>query len=90
VQLAQYVHECQASFDERRPPAVCRTHHRTAYRGERFVLQRVAAVIPIEEYDILERMIGERENEIDARLARKARKEKGSIPLEAVKKKLGF
>ena len=68
--------------------------NRTAYRGERFVLQRrkkpVAAVIPIEEYDFLERMIEERENEIDVRLARKARKEKGSIPLEVVKKKLGF
>jgi len=68
--------------------------NRAAYRGERFVLQRrkkpIAAVIPIEEYDFLERMIEERENAIDVRLARKARKEKGSIPLEAVKKKLGF
>jgi prevent-host-death family protein len=68
--------------------------NRAAYRGERFVVQRrrkpVAAVIPIEEYEFLERMIEERENEIDIRLARKARKEKGSIPLEVVKKKLGF
>ncbi|MGO9641696.1 MAG: type II toxin-antitoxin system Phd/YefM family antitoxin, partial [Candidatus Acidiferrales bacterium] len=68
--------------------------NRTAYRGERFVLQRrkkpVAAVIPIEEYDFLERMIEQRENEIDVRLARKARNEKGRISLEAVKKKLGF
>jgi len=68
--------------------------NRAAYRGERFVLQRrkrpIAAVIPIEEYDFLERMIEERENAIDVRLARKARKEKGSIPLEVVKKKLGF
>lgn len=68
--------------------------NRTAYRGERFVLQRrkkpVAAVIPIEEYDFLERMIEERENEIDVRLARKARKEKGRIPWERVKTELGL
>ncbi len=68
--------------------------NRAAYRGERFVLQRrkkpVAAVIPIEEYDFLERMIEERENEIDVRLARKARKEKGNIPWEQVKKELGL
>lgn len=53
--------------------------NRTAYRGERFVLQRhkkpVAAVIPIEEYDFLERMIEERENEIDVALrAKRARR----------------
>jgi len=68
--------------------------NRAAYRGERFVLQRrkkpIAAVIPIEEYDFLERMIEERENEIDVRLARKARKEKGRIPWEEVKKELGL
>lgn len=68
--------------------------NRAAYAGERTVLhrrkKRVAAVIPIEEYDLLERIIEERENEIDARLARKARKEKGSIPFDAVKKKLGL
>lgn len=68
--------------------------NRTAYRGERFVLQRrrkpVAAVIPMEEYDFLERMIEERENRIDVRLARKARKEKGRIPWEQVKKELGL
>jgi prevent-host-death family protein len=68
--------------------------NRAAYGGERTVLHRqkkpVAAVIPFEEYQFLERMIEERENEIDVRLARKARKEKRSIPLSEVKKKLGF
>ncbi|MFI5087007.1 MAG: type II toxin-antitoxin system Phd/YefM family antitoxin [Terriglobales bacterium] len=68
--------------------------NRTAYKGERFVVHRhkkpVAAVIPIEEYDFLEKIIEQRENAIDVRLARKARKEKGSIPLAVVKKKLGF
>jgi prevent-host-death family protein len=68
--------------------------NRTAYKGERFVMLRrkkpVAAVIPIEEYALLERIIEERENEIDVRLARKARKEKGRIPWEKVKKDLGL
>lgn len=68
--------------------------NRAAYRGERFVVQRrrkpVAAVIPMEEYELLERIIEERENEIDVRLARKARKEKGRIPWERVKKELGL
>jgi prevent-host-death family protein len=68
--------------------------NRAAYKGERFVVHRrkkpVAAVIPIEEYDFLEKIIERRENAIDVRLARKARKEKGSIPLAVVKKKLGF
>ena len=68
--------------------------NRAAYGGERTVLHRqkkpVAAVIPYEEYEFLERIIEEREDEIDARLARKARKEKGSISLEELKRKLGF
>jgi prevent-host-death family protein len=68
--------------------------NRTAYRGERFLVQRrkkpVAAVIPIEEYELLEKVIEERENAIDVRLARKARREKGRIPWERVKKDLGL
>lgn len=68
--------------------------NRAAYGGERTVLHRqkkpVAAVIPFEEYQLLERLVEERENAIDVRLARKARKEKGSVPLSEVKKKLGF
>ena len=68
--------------------------NRAAYGGERTVLHRqkkpVAAVIPYEEYEFLERIIGERENEIDVRLARKARKEKGLIPWEQVKRDLGL
>ncbi len=67
--------------------------NRAAYRGERFVVQRrkkpVAAVIPIEEYELLERMIEHREDELDKRLARKARKEKGRVPWEQVKREFG-
>ncbi len=68
--------------------------NRAAYRGERFVVQRrkkpVAALIPIEEYEFLERMIEQREEEIDVRLARKARREKRRIPWNQVKKELGL
>ena len=58
-----------------------------AYGGERTVLHRqkkpVAAVIPIEEYEFLERAIEAREDEIDIRTARRVRKEKGGITSEA-------
>lgn len=68
--------------------------NRAAYGGERTVLHRqkkpVAAVIPYEEYELLERIIEERENAIDIRLARKARKEKGLIPWDQVKRDLGL
>jgi prevent-host-death family protein len=68
--------------------------NRAAYGGERTVLHRqkkpVAAVISYEEFEFLERMIEERENEIDVRLARKARKEKRLIPWEKVKRDLGL
>jgi prevent-host-death family protein len=68
--------------------------NRTAYKGERFVVHRrkkpVAAVIPIEEYDLLEKIIEERENALDIRMLRKARKEKGRIPWRQVKRELGM
>ncbi len=67
--------------------------NRAAYRGERFVVQRrkkpVAALIPIEEYELLERIIEKREDEMDVQLARKARKEKGRVSWEEVKKEFG-
>ncbi len=59
------------------------------FAGERTILHRrkkpVAAVIPIEDLELLERY----EDELDARLARKARKEK-TIPWEQLKKDLGL
>jgi len=68
--------------------------NRAAYKGERFVVHRrkkpVAAVIPIEEYDLLEKIIEERENAVDVRLTRKARKEKERIPWAKVKRELGL
>ena len=68
--------------------------NRAAYGGERIVLHRqkkpVAAVIPYDEFELFERIIEERENAIDVRLARKARKEKRKIPWEQVKRELGL
>lgn len=62
-----------------------------AFRGERVVLQRhgkdVAAVIPIEDYELLEQL----EDRIDLDLARKALREKQSpIAFKKLKQKLGL
>jgi prevent-host-death family protein len=62
--------------------------NRAAYRGERVIVHRgkkpVAAVVPIEDLELLEKL----EDEIDIAAAREALKEPGTIPWEAVKKKL--
>ena len=63
--------------------------NKAEFSGERTILHRrkkpVAAVVPIEDVELLERY----EDELDARLARKARKEK-TIPWEQVKKEIGL
>jgi prevent-host-death family protein len=64
--------------------------NRAAYGRERIVVHRrkkpVAAVVPIEDLELLERL----EDEIDVRAARKALKEPGSIPWETAMKMLGL
>jgi prevent-host-death family protein len=64
--------------------------NRAAYGGERVIVHRgkkpVAAVVPIEDAELLERL----EDEIDIAAARRALKEPGTIPWETVKKKLGL
>ena len=59
------------------------------FAGERTILHRrkkpVAAVVPMEDLELIERY----EDELDARLAKKARKEK-TIPWEQLKKDLGL
>jgi prevent-host-death family protein len=64
--------------------------NRVAYAGERIVLQRrgkgVAALVSMEDLALLEEM----ENQADIRAARKALKEKGGVPLEQIKKRLGM
>jgi prevent-host-death family protein len=65
--------------------------NRAEYGGERIVVHRrkrpVAAVVPIEDLELLERL----EDEIDLADARRAMKEKGkSIPWAQVKKELNL
>lgn len=62
--------------------------NRVAYRGERVVVRRgkkaVAAVVPIEDVELLERL----EDEIDVAAARKALKDPRTISWEKIKKQL--
>ena len=64
--------------------------NRVAYGGERVVLRRrakdVAAMVPMEDLELLQAL----EDQTDLRAALKARKEKGAVPLEKVKKRLGM
>jgi prevent-host-death family protein len=61
---------------------------RAEYRGERVVVHRgkkpVAAVVPIEDLELLEKL----EDEIDLSRAREALKDSRTIPWETVKRKL--
>jgi prevent-host-death family protein len=64
--------------------------NRVAYGGERIVLQRrgkqVLAVVPMDDLALIEEL----ENRADIRAARRARKEKGEVPLEKIKARLGM
>jgi len=67
--------------------------NRVAYKGERVLLHRrgknVAAVVPLEDFALLEKL----EDEMDLRDARAALREvrkKGTIPWEKVKADLGL
>jgi len=64
--------------------------NRVAYGGETVLVHRrkkpVAAIIPIDDPELLDRI----EDELDIRAARRARKEKRSIPWEKIKKDLGL
>jgi prevent-host-death family protein len=61
---------------------------RAEYRGERVIVHRgkkaIAAVVPIEDVELLERL----EDEIDVAAARKALKDPRTIPWEKIKKDL--
>ena len=61
---------------------------RAEYRGERVIVHRgkkaVAAVVPIEDVELLERL----EDEIDVAAARKALKDPRTIPWEKIKRDL--
>jgi prevent-host-death family protein len=64
--------------------------NRVAYGGERIILERrgkgVAALVSIADLELLEEL----ENQADLRAARKALKEKGAVPLDKIKKRLGM
>lgn len=66
------------------------TLNRVCYQGERIVLERrgkgVAALVSMEDLALLEAL----EDREDVKAARKALKEKGGVPLEDVKKRLGM
>jgi prevent-host-death family protein len=50
----------------------------------------VAAVIPIEDYRLLKKLLREKEDELDVRDALEALKEPGSIPWDRLKAELGL
>ncbi len=64
--------------------------NRVADSGERIVLARrgtgVAALVSMEDLRLLETL----EEEADLKAAKKARKEKGSVPLADIKARLGM
>ena len=71
--------------------------NRAAYANERTIVSRrgkdVAAIIPMEDLRLLERLAEEEMDRIDiadARAALKEAEEKGTIPLEEVRKRLGL
>ncbi len=64
--------------------------NRVAYAGDRVILRRrsksVAAVVSMEDLALLQAL----EDQADVKAAIKARKEKGAVPLEKVKARLGM
>ena len=64
--------------------------NKVAYAGERIAIKRhgkpVAVLVPVEDVELLEAL----EDRIDVALAKKALKEKGSIPWAKAKKELGL
>jgi prevent-host-death family protein len=69
--------------------------NRVAFGGERIVLERrgkpLAAMIPMEELRLLERLIAEEEDRIDLSRVRESMAEAGpNVPLDTVMKELGI
>ena len=76
------VHEIRANLAE--------VINRVAYGGERIVLERrskpVLALVSMEDLELLNAL----EDRADVKAALKARKEKGAVPLEKIKARLGM
>lgn len=70
--------------------------NRVAYGGERIVIRRrekeLAAVIPMEDLRLLERLIEQEEDRLDAEAARKALADPDDevVPWEEAKKEIGL
>lgn len=64
--------------------------NRVAYRGERITLHRrgkdVAALVPIEDLRAIEAL----EDKVDRAAVKKARRERGAIPYEQVRREAGL
>ncbi len=76
------VHEIRANLAE--------VINRVAYGGERVILERrkkpVLALVSMEDLELLNAL----EDRADVKAALKARKEKGAVPLEKIKARLGM
>ncbi len=76
------VHEIRANLAE--------VINRVAYGGERIILERrskpVLALVSMEDLELLNAL----EDRADVKAALKARKEKGAVPLEKIKTRLGM
>ena len=76
------VHEIRANLAE--------VINRVAYGGERIILERrskpVLALVSMEDLELLNAL----EDRADVKAALKARKEKGGMPLEKIKTRLGM
>lgn len=76
------VHEIRANLAE--------VINRVAYGGERIVLERrskpVLALVSMEDLELLNAL----EDRADVKAALKARKEKGAVPLDKIKARLGM
>jgi prevent-host-death family protein len=66
------------------------TLNRVAYRGERIILERhgrpVAALVSVEDLSLLEAL----EDTLDAKAVQKAKRERGTVPYDEIRRKAGL